>query len=124
MTRSRASAKGAGTSHETKVAYYLAVLVDDRIERRARNGAKDRGDIGGLRHLGQRIVVECKDYAGSILAGPWLNETDVERRNDDAAVGIVVAKRKGKGHPGDQIVLMTLRDLVALLTGERPDDDK
>lgn len=123
MTRSRASAKGAGTNHETKVAHYLAVWVDDRIERRARNGAKDRGDIGGLRHLGLRIVIECKDYAGRINAGPWLTEADIERGNDDAGVGIVVAKRARKAHPGDQIVMMTLRDLVALLTGERPTDE-
>lgn len=122
MTRSRQSAKGAATRFETLVAIYLAMMIDDRIERRRLNGAKDRGDIGSLRHFGQRIVVECKDYAGAIQV-PWLNEVDIERRNDDAGVGIVVAKRKGYGKPGDQIVMMTLRDFVSLMNGERPDDD-
>jgi hypothetical protein len=43
-----------------------------------------------------------------------------DRESGDADVGLVVAKRRGTADPGDQYVLMTLRDLVALLTGERP----
>lgn len=120
MSRSRASAKAAGTAFERKVADYLAGNVDDRIDRRPKTGAKDKGDIGGLRHMGQRVVVEAKDYGGRLLAGPWLNEAEVERGNDDAGVGLVVAKRRGTTDPGDQFVLMTLRDLVSLLTGARP----
>lgn len=33
---------------------------------------------------------------------------------------MAVAKRRGTTDPGDQFVLMTVRDLVALMTGERP----
>lgn len=120
MTRTRASAKKAGSSFETLVANYLARMVDDRIERRSRNGSKDRGDISGLRHLGERLVLECKDLGGRVNIGPWLNEAEIERGNDDATIGLVVAKRRGKADPADQIVIMTLADLVALLTGERP----
>jgi hypothetical protein len=120
MTRNRASARKAGTSFETAVAGYLAAHGDDRIERRAKNGSKDRGDVSGLRHMGERIVVEAKDYGGRIDAGPWLAEAETERGNDDALAGLVVAKRRGKGQPGDQLVIMTLADLVSLLTGERP----
>ena len=83
------------------------------------SGANDRGDISGLRHMGQRIVLECKDYGGQLKPGPWIEETERERLNDDAGVGIVVAKRRGTTNPGDQFVLMTLADLVALLTGSR-----
>jgi hypothetical protein len=120
MTRTRASAKAAGTRHETTTARYMAEHVDDRAERRAKSGAKDRGDISGLRTVhGGRVVIECKDTS-RIEIGPWLNEAEIERGNDDALVGCVVAKRRGYGDPGDQIVLMTLRDLVALLTGVRP----
>ena len=68
------------------------------------------------------MVVECKDRGGIVEIGVWLAEAEIERGNDDAEIGVVVAKRRGKAHPGDQVVLMTLRDLVALLTGERPDD--
>jgi hypothetical protein len=61
MTRSRRSAKQAGTRFETAIATALAdALDDDRIERRTRNGAKDRGDISGIRLHGQRVVIECK----------------------------------------------------------------
>lgn len=122
MTRTRASAKAAGARHERALADYLAQHVDDRIDRRVKTGAKDRGDIGGLRHLGQRIVIEAKDYGGRFLIGPWLNEADIERGNDDAGVGMVIAKRRGTTNPGDQVVLMTVRDLVSLLTGTRPED--
>jgi hypothetical protein len=120
MTRSRASAKKAGTAFETLVADYLARTVDDRIERRSRNGARDRGDISGLRHMTGRLVVECKDLGGQLRVGEWLTEAEIERGNDDGTAGLVVAKRRGTTNPAEQIVLMTLGDLVALLTGERP----
>ncbi|MGQ4574923.1 hypothetical protein ACUH93_00705 [Dermabacteraceae bacterium P7006] len=121
MARQRASARQAGTRMERMVADYLAdVLEDDRIDRRVKTGAKDRGDIAGLRHLGQRVVVEVKDYGGRYTVGPWLDEAEVERGNDDAGVGVVVAKRARKGRPEDQVVFMTLRDFASLLSGARP----
>jgi hypothetical protein len=100
------------------VADYLAAHVDDRIDRRVKSGAKDRGDIGGLRVHGHRVVVECKNVTKPAISA-WLAEAEVERGNDDALVGIVAAKRHGKGHPEDQLVHMTLGTLVALLTGSR-----
>jgi hypothetical protein len=124
VSRTRASAKSAGTRLETTVARYLAAHVDPRVERRARTGAKDRGDIGGLIHMGGRLVVECKDYGGRVVVAEWLREADVERGNDDALAGLVVAKRRGHADPGDQVVLMTLRDLAALLTGTRPGEER
>ena len=84
MTRSRSSAKAAGSSHERNIADYLAARVDDRIDRRVKTGAKDRGDIGGLRVLGNRIVLELKDYGGRILASEWIHEAELEAGNDDA----------------------------------------
>ena len=119
MSRTRASAKAAGTKHESNIVAYLAEHYDDIIERRRQSGAKDRGDISGWRFSGRRIVAELKNYGGQVKVGPWLNEAEVERLNDDAAVGLVIAKRLGTTDAGDQIVLMTLRDLVCLMTGER-----
>ena len=121
MSRSRASAKRAGTAFESLVVAYLAKHVDDRIERRAKSGAKDRGDVSGLRHMGERIVIETKDYGGQLKPAEWTKEARIEAGNDDALVGIVVAKRRGTSNPGEQWVLMTLADLVALLTGENPE---
>lgn len=122
MSRSRASAKAAGTRHETAIARYLAEHVDDRIERRARNGGKDRGDIAGLRAPGGgRLVVEAKDCAQIKLAG-WAREAEIERGHDDALAALIVHKRHGKADPAEQWVTCTLRDLVAILTGIRPEE--
>ena len=120
MTRNRASARKAGSSFERSVADCFAEWVDDRIDRRVKTGAKDRGDIAGLRHMGGRVVVECKDFGGRYLLGGWLREAEIERGNDDAVAGCVVIKRRGITDPLDQVVAMTMRDLIALLKGERP----
>jgi hypothetical protein len=120
VVRTRATARAAGAKFERVVADYLAATVDDRVDRRVKTGNKDRGDITGLRYFGARVVVEVKDYGGQYEVGTWLTEVDIERGNDDAQVGAVVVKRRGISDPGDQAVLMTVRDLVALLTGERP----
>ncbi|AYN58751.1 holliday junction resolvase [Arthrobacter phage Peas] len=118
MTRTRATAKKAGSSFERLVADYLATHVDDRIDRRVKNGTKDRGDIAGLRHMGHRVVIECKNTS-KIALGGWATEAETERGNDDALAGIIVHKRVGKGRPEDQWVTLTLGELVALLTGTR-----
>lgn len=119
MTRSRATAKQAGTAFERSIADDLAAKVDDRIDRRAKTGAADKGDIAGLRVHGQRVVVEAKDYGGRILAAEWVREAETERANDGALAGVVVAKRRGTRDPGQQYVLMTMNDLVALINGDR-----
>ena len=123
MSRSRASAKQAGSRFEREIADFLAwALDDDRIDRRVKTGAKDRGDIGGVRTInGGRLVLECKNYGGQYKVGEWLREAEVERGNDDAVAGVVVAKRRGTTDPGEQIVFMTVYDLVALLGLHRPD---
>lgn len=119
MTRTRNSAKAAGARFERQVADYLAgALEDDRIDRRVKTGAKDRGDIAGLRHGGHRIVVECKDVARLDLPG-WTAQAHTEASNDDALMGFVVHKRRGHTDPGRAWVAMTLDDLLALLTGRR-----
>lgn len=118
MTRTRSSAKTAGTRFERTIADYLAcALDDDRIDRRTKTGAKDRGDIGGLRHMGARVVVECKDYGGRLQPAEWTRQAHIEAGNDDACCGIVIAKRKGTTHPGAQWVLMTVDDLISLMNG-------
>ena len=90
MTRNRKSAKAAGARFERLIADALALhLQDDRIDRRPKTGAKDRGDIGGVRLHGKRLVLECKDTSRINLAG-WAAEAAVERGNDDALAGIVV----------------------------------
>lgn len=119
MTRSRASAKKAGTSFETLIVGYLAQHVDDRIERRRLAGARDRGDVAGVRIHGQRVVIEAKNETRPDLSGA-LREAETERGNDDALAGVVAHKRHGRGAAAEQLVTMTLRDFAALLCGQRP----
>lgn len=121
MGRTRASARSAGTRFERSIADALALHVDDRIDRRVKNGSKDRGDIGGWRYAGLRIVAELKDTSRLTL-GTWITEAETERLNDDGHVALVIHKRKGKGNPLDQYVTCTLRDLLTLLTQNRPEE--
>lgn len=118
MARSRASAKAAGAWFERQTADYLALHVDDRIDRRVKTGAKDKGDIANVRHMGQKVVIECKNTA-KVTLGTWASEAEVERINDSALAGVIAHKRHGKGRPEDQWVTMTMAEFVALLNGNR-----
>ncbi|RVW06244.1 hypothetical protein [Rhodococcus spongiicola] len=124
MTRNRASAKAAGARFERLIADGLAAaLDDDRIDRRVKNGAKDRGDIGGVRIHGQRLVIECKDTS-TLRLPEWTREARLEAGNDDALTGVVVHKRRGTTDPMQQWVTCTVADLVALITGQRTEGDR
>ena len=106
---------------ERLIADSLATHIDDRIDRRVKTGAADKGDIGGLRtEWGKRVVVEVKDHGGKYQVGPWLDEAEQERINDNADIGLVIAKRRGVSDPLQQAVFMQVSDLIALLIGERP----
>jgi hypothetical protein len=118
MSRNRASAKAAGARFERLIADTFATHLDDRIDRRVKTGAKDKGDIAGIRHHGQRITVECKDTS-RIELGVWVTEAETERGNDDGLAGLVIHKRRAHGDGLDQYVTCTVRDLLALITGER-----
>ena len=123
MTRNRASAKKAGSGFERLVADYLKAELDDRIDRRVKTGSKDRGDIGGVRTIrGGRVVIEVKNVSRDNLP-LWIREAEIERGNDDAAIGVVAHKRIGSAKAADQYVSMTLETFVRLLEGgpdERP----
>lgn len=117
MARSRQSAKAAGARFERAIADYLRDNLDDRIDRRVKTGAADKGDVANVRDShNRRIVIEAKDYGGRLEPAQWLREAHTEAENDNAHVGIVVAKRRGTTNPAHQWVLMDLEDLTKLLT--------
>ena len=123
MTRSRRTARQAGTSFETwLVDYWREAFGTRTIERRARKGIRDEGDIAGLHCHAGPVVIEAKSVARLNLSG-WVQEAEVERGHADAAIGAVVHKRKGygRGSMGDQYVTLTLRDFTILLGGH-PDE--
>ena len=126
MVRNRASAKKAGTTFETLVAEYLAMkLADIRVERRAKTGAKDRGDIAGvLTVAGGAVVIECKNTSRDNLP-QWIKEAEIERKNDDevtgrTVAGVVAHKKHGSNKAAEQYVTMTLETFVILLEGGSP----
>lgn len=119
MVRSRATAKKAGSTFARQIADHFASTVDDRIDRAVQRGAKDQGDVAGLRFHGHKIAVECKDTT-KVLLSKWASEAEVERLNLGALAGVVIHKRHGKTDPGLQWVTMTVNDFVALMREERP----
>src|SRR5881392_1526987 len=81
-----------GTKAETAIVGWLREQGRPSVERRALQGTRDRGDIAGV----PGVVWEVK--AGARLEIPrWLAETETERLNDNAAVGLLVVKPKGVG---------------------------
>lgn len=116
------NAKGA--TFERKVADWLGRIFNDPdIDRQIKTGAKDKGDVRGLKMWGRPVVIECKNTNRLNLSG-WVDEAEIERGNADGLAAIVVHKRRGYGDAklGGTYVTMTLADLVALLTGERPEE--
>ncbi|HAP89272.1 MAG TPA: hypothetical protein DCR15_05680 [Arthrobacter bacterium] len=119
MARSRASAKSAGSTFERQIADILALHVDDRIDRKVKTGALDKGDIANLRVGGQKLTVEAKNYGGQIKAAEWAAEGAVERVNDGGLAWVVIAKRRGTTDPLRQWVLTEVGELIALINGNR-----
>ena len=113
--------KQKGTAFETLIVNELQQHLGPEVCRRATTGAKDRGDVHGLYIRGLRTVAELKNHASMNLAG-WVDEAELERGHDDAAVGLVIHKRRGKGHALDQYVTLPLRDLLTIITGSRPEE--
>nr|DAX21637.1 MAG TPA: HOLLIDAY JUNCTION RESOLVASE HOMOLOGOUS RECOMBINATION [Caudoviricetes sp.] len=65
-----------------------------------------------------KIVIECKDVARTDLP-KWAREAQVEAKNADALMGVIVHKRHGVAKPDQQWVTMTLEDLTKLLKGNQ-----
>lgn len=122
MSRSRQSAKQAGARFARVIADGFQNNGFKFADKKPLYGAKDRGDIGGVHTAsGDGITIECKDYGGEFHVGTWLKEVAEERINDRGIAGIVIAKRRGKTDPMDQVCFMEVRDLMALLNGSRPE---
>jgi hypothetical protein len=116
MSRNRSSAKKAGSSFERSIADYFRDNWDDRIDRRVKTGAVDKGDIANFRINTRRIVIECKNETKYDFNNA-VNEARTEGLNDGALVGFAVVKRHGKADPAEQFVVSTVGDFVNFLRG-------
>ena len=114
LTRSRASAKKAGSSFERLMADYFRDNWDDRIDRRVKTGSLDKGDIANFRVNSRRIVLECKNETKYDFNNA-VNEAQVEAINDDAVAGFAVVKRHSKARPEEQFIVSTVGDFVNFL---------
>jgi hypothetical protein len=101
--------KDIGTAAETKVVRYLAANGFPYAERRALHGGQDLGDVTGI----PDVVVEIKGGDAARNASDnqieaWWGETETERINARAEVGLLVVARSRKN----------VRDWWAVLSAE------
>lgn len=90
--------KDIGTRFESAVVNYLRLNGFGHAERRALAGALDKGDITGT----PGIAWECKagavaHAASDLRVSQWLDETEHERVNAGAELGVLVVDRRGFG---------------------------
>ncbi|MFJ8791423.1 hypothetical protein [Streptomyces sp. NPDC102462] len=106
MSRSKAK----GTAAETAVVRYLQAAGFAQAERRTLAGVQDRGDIAGI----PGVVIEVKNCARQELPA-WVAEAEIERDNDNATLGVVWHKLRGKSSPADWFVTMSGAQFAQLL---------
>jgi hypothetical protein len=90
--------KAKGTAAESAVVRVARANGFPLAERRALAGSADVGDI----LLCPGVIIEVKAGKAAKTAslaqiGKWLAETETERRNADAEVGLLVTQRQGIG---------------------------
>lgn len=102
--------RAKGTAAESAVVGHLRRHWP-HAERRALHGGRDLGDVTGIPDL----VWEVKAGARIDLAS-WADETRREQVNADAAVGLLVVRRRG-APVGRWFTVLTLDDAIGLLRG-------
>ncbi|MGC5012581.1 hypothetical protein ACLQ2R_17595 [Streptosporangium sp. DT93] len=90
--------KAVGTAAESAVVRALRTLGFPHAERRALAGAYDLGDITGCPGLVFEVKGgEAAKNASDGLITDWMAETEAERANARADVGVLVLQRRGIG---------------------------
>lgn len=115
--------KQVGTTAETAVVRYLRTHGWPHAERRALAGAQDLGDITGTPGLVWEVKSgRAAEQASDGLIANWLAETEAERRNATADLGVLVTKRSGYGpsRAGAWWAHVDLSTLTTLLRGRLP----
>lgn len=110
--------KKKGTRFETIVADWMSERTGCGVARRAQSGKNDKGDLIGLRLRGLTCCVECKDHARERLS-EWRDQTEIERGNSDADIGLLVIHRpqRGEARCGENWVELCAEDFASLYFG-------
>lgn len=106
--------KQKGTLAETAVANYLRQFWP-LVERRALSGVNDKGDIAGV----PGTVIEVKNQK-SYNIKEWLKETEIERINAQASIGVLIVKPNGVGvsDVDKWFAIVPLSTMTTLLKGQ------
>jgi len=117
--------KNIGTAGETAVVRMARESgFFPHADRLTLSGSADRGDVRLTRELRGGVIVEVKagDAAArssDLLIDAWMAETEAERQNAQAALGVLVVKRAGYAGArcGRWWAVVPLGALVALRGG-------
>ena len=110
MTRSRATARAAGTRWETEIVRVLVEAGWPNAERRRLAGSEDKGDIAGV--VG--VCIEATNTNRLDLAGA-MNEAHREGIRAGAKVSVAWIKRRGKPSAREGYVVMDGFSFIQLL---------
>jgi len=110
--------KDRGTDAERAVARWLAANGWPHAERRAPSGSADRGDITGTPGICWEVKSR-KTPPGDKQITDWLEETEQERLNAGADIGVLVVRRPGVGpqHAGRWWAYLTALGLFDVYAG-------
>jgi hypothetical protein len=108
--------KDIGTRGESQVVGFLREHGFPNSERRALRGTKDVGDITGTPGIVWEVKAgEAARTASDNQVDLWLAETDLERDNDGAQLGLLVMARR-RHNVRTWWAVMHADDLVGLLS--------
>lgn len=115
--------KERGTRAETAVARALQRLGFPHAERRTLKGNRDEGDITGCPGICWEVKGgNAARTASDLDIAGWMAETETERGNAKAEVGILVVQRKGINYPDADRwhAYIRVEQLSALLVPDAP----
>lgn len=109
--------KDIGTAAETAVVRYLVAHGFPLAERRAPHGSTDLGDVTGTPGIVWEVKAgDAAKNASDNQIAAWMDETEIERANANAAFGFLIVQRARKNVRDWWAVLWA--DAVANLCGD------
>lgn len=114
--------KDIGTAAETAVVRYLQANGWPSAERRALRGGSDAGDITGTPGVCWEVKARGRTVSDAQIAD-WLAETETERRNAGADVGVLVVRR-AYARPDYWWAVLPLSAVALLRVGIQPPENR